>query len=214
MALRLKGIFFNIFHANVNVNVILRAKNMSLELRQTLEAVPIQYHILFLIFPLYRIPSFDYAALQAKTLGEMYFGAWSKSWLLSLWCSIIERGNTLNSHFNSIIYWIYLIIGIKKSYFYGNNLAKTSSCFRFKRTDLPKYSTHVKLKKINIPKLCPVCVTIILFRIEIYHSRICLVLIHKLMSKKLKTILFVSLTHNVIYRKACICTKIVQIKQY
>ncbi|RNA26417.1 hypothetical protein BpHYR1_028765 [Brachionus plicatilis] len=41
-----------------------------------------------------RIPSFDYAALQAKTMDEMYFGAWSKSWLLSLWCSIIERGNT------------------------------------------------------------------------------------------------------------------------
>ncbi|RMZ93352.1 hypothetical protein BpHYR1_018512 [Brachionus plicatilis] len=28
-------------------------------------------------------------------MDEMYFSAWSKSWHLSLWCSIIERGNSL-----------------------------------------------------------------------------------------------------------------------
>ncbi|RNA33816.1 hypothetical protein BpHYR1_005843 [Brachionus plicatilis] len=30
-------------------------------------------------------------------MGEMYFGAWSKSWLLNLWCSKIERQNTKTS---------------------------------------------------------------------------------------------------------------------
>ncbi|RNA26974.1 hypothetical protein BpHYR1_041189, partial [Brachionus plicatilis] len=35
--------------------------------------------------------------INDQSMSEIYFGAWSKTWVLNLWCGIIERGNTKNN---------------------------------------------------------------------------------------------------------------------